>query len=184
MCREKLFIRAAFEPSDEDLFGDPKKDTEGGNDDVEMLDDTPKAKGNGKAVAKKTKGKKKAAKLRILDSDDIVDDIETDIESDEEDDDDDLDDFIVQSDEDEEDKDARRVLRTRSAKSKVITVIDSDDEIEEAEEADEVIFGRKKKVQSKGAIKLMPRFLPSTKMKVRLAFSVHIFQSIDSPFSG
>jgi hypothetical protein len=119
-----------------------------------------------KAKAKAKKPKRTAGRFRVLDSDDIQPDSEADSETEDDDDDDDeMSDFIVQSDEDEEEKDARRKLKKQLGKRKAI-IVDSDDDIEEdSPEEREIIFGKKIAV-SKEAIKLMPRFLPSTKMKV------------------
>jgi len=75
-------------------------------------------------------------------------------------------DFIVESDEDEEEKDARRALKKRLGKKRANVIFDSDDEPDTPEEK-EVLFGvRKRKDISPEALKLMPRFLPSSKMKV------------------
>ncbi|KAL0578872.1 hypothetical protein V5O48_003105, partial [Marasmius crinis-equi] len=81
--------------------------------------------------------------------------------------DDSMDDFIVQSDEDEEEKDARREQKKKLGKRKTLVVLDSDEEMDDTPEEKEVIFGSKKKKERKTPeeIKLMPRFLPSTKMK-------------------
>ena len=77
-------------------------------------------------------------------------------------------DFIVESDEDEEEKEACLALKRRLGKRKATIVLDSDEEMDTPEEQ-EVIFGRKKMPVSEEAIRLMPKFLPSTKMKVRSA---------------
>uniref|UniRef100_A0A8H8CFK2 Uncharacterized protein n=1 Tax=Psilocybe cubensis TaxID=181762 RepID=A0A8H8CFK2_PSICU len=79
-------------------------------------------------------------------------------------DDDDMSDFIVQSDEDEEEKDARRALKKRLGKKRANIILDSDDEPDTPEEK-EIIFGVRKKHVPTEDIKLMPKFLPSTKMK-------------------
>lgn len=140
--------------------------------DVEMID-VPKSfqsKGKGKAKAKVPK-KHSARRIRVLDSDDVMD-CDTEAESEGEEDDDEMSDFIVHSDEDEEEKNARRDFKKRLGKRKAIVVLDPDDEIEDLDtpEEKEVMFGMKKKdaAMSTEAIKLMPRFLPSTKMKVNL----------------
>ena len=179
VVKEKLFNRAAFEPSDADLnlIGEQDEDTVMVDSDDDPLkkgkakvadsDDEPipTLKGKGKAKAKKVQKSKSASKSRRrLDDDD--DDIESDFESDE---DDDMSDFIVESDEDEEEKDARLAVKRRLGKRKATIVLDSDEEMDTPEEQ-EVIFGRKKKMPvSEEAIRLMPKFLPSTKMKVRSA---------------
>lgn len=121
------------------------------------LTNLPEGLGKGKGVKRK-----RATHKVVLDSDDII---ISEAESEEEEDDEDMDDFIVQSDEDEEEKDARRKLRKRLGKRRAI-VVDSDDEIEDSPEDKEVLFGAKKAPASGEPIKLMPRFLPSTKMKV------------------
>ncbi|PFH46796.1 hypothetical protein AMATHDRAFT_7394 [Amanita thiersii Skay4041] len=73
-----------------------------------------------------------------------------------------LDGFIVPDDEDEEEYTQRR-RKTRQQKKKVVVESD-DEEIDESIEG--VVFGAKPKTEpSEGPIQLMPRFLPSTKMK-------------------
>jgi hypothetical protein len=115
----------------------------------------------------KDKGKAKTGKPKqTAPSKRDLDDINSDEEEELDDDDDEMSDFIVQSDEDEEEKDVRRSLRHLSRRRAI--VIDSEDDMGDSPEEKEVIFGAKK---SKGLIfdeqiKLMPRFLPSTKMKV------------------
>lgn len=83
--------------------------------------------------------------------------------SEDDDDDDDLSDFIVHSDEDEEEKDARRALKKRLTNGKRSTrqiILDSDDEAD-------VIHGARPTFEgTPEQIALMPKFLPSTKMKV------------------
>ncbi|KAK7046715.1 putative ATP-dependent helicase C23E6.02 [Favolaschia claudopus] len=172
---KKIFACAAFEPSDEDLKGD------GNDSDIEMIDAKPEtsekpfSKGKAaskekvKAKAKRPARKQAARKFVVVDSDD-EDDQEEEENSEDDYEDSDMSDFIVQSDEDEEEKDARRTLRKRLGKRKAIeTIFDSDDEIEEAEEEpkERVVFGRKPRL-SKEEIKLIPRFLPSTKMKAMM----------------
>lgn len=123
-----------------------------------------KGKGKGKAVPKATKPRRNARRA-FVESDDEGDDVNYS-GSEEDNNDDDMSDFIVGSDEDEEEKDARRALKKRFGKKRAHVILDSDDERDTPEEK-EVIFGVRKKVAiSKAAIKLMPRFLPSTKMKV------------------
>ncbi|KAJ6590532.1 P-loop containing nucleoside triphosphate hydrolase protein, partial [Mycena vulgaris] len=79
----------------------------------------------------------------------------------------DLSDFIVENDEDEDKKDARRNLKKRIGQRRAI-IVDSDDDDEVANDdtpgEKKVLFGAKPKL-SKEAIKLMPSFLPSKKMK-------------------
>ena len=113
-------------------------------------DDAYDPKGKGKAS---TRSKNPASRRRTI--------AESDDEGDE-----DMSDFIVESDEDEEEKDARRVLKKRLGKKRANVIFDSDDEPDTPEEK-EVLFGvRKRKDISPEAFKLMPRFLPSSKMKV------------------
>jgi hypothetical protein len=143
-----LFSRHAFEPSDADLSGLWEEDVE--------MDDVP-VKGKAKARAKR-------AARRMPDSEVIVIDSDSNEEESEDDEDDDMSDFIVESDEDEEEKDIRRALKRSRANRRAI-VLDSDDE--DTPEDAEAIFGARSKTQiSQEQIKLMPRFLPSTKMKV------------------
>lgn len=169
-----MFPSAAFEPTDKDLAGDADEES-----DIEMTDVKPaKATSKGKGKAKAKRPVRKTAKAIVLDSSDIDGD-----ETEEDDDayDSELSDFIVGSDEDEEEKDARRSMKKRLGKSRAITTIvdsDDEDEDEDAPEEKEVLFGAKPRL-SKAAIKLMPRFLPSTKMKVGIAFAArcHILKS-------
>lgn len=98
--------------------------------------------------------KRKASARRVLSSDDDF-----------EDDEDSMSDFIVDSDEDEEEKNARRALkkRLRKGKERAREVI----EISDDEEDSDVIFGAKPDGPlDEEKRKLMPKFLPSTKMKV------------------
>jgi hypothetical protein len=128
------------------------------DEDMPSVADIFKVSSKGKGKAKKAK-KRPARRARILDSDDVIP------EEDEEDDDD-MSDFIVQSDEDEEEKNERLKIKKRMGKRRAI-VLDSDDEVDQ-EESD-IIHGAKKYVpEQPEQIRLMPRFLPSTKMKVRL----------------
>ena len=123
-----------------------------------------KGKGKGKSRAP-TKARPNACRT-FVESDDEGDDVNYSGLEEEGNSDDDMSDFIVGSDEDEEEKDARRALKKRVGKKRAHVILDSDDERDTPEEK-EIIFGVRKKVAiSKAAIKLMPRFLPSTKMKV------------------
>ncbi|KAF7349219.1 putative ATP-dependent helicase C23E6.02 [Mycena sanguinolenta] len=159
---EKLFPSAAFEPTDKDLAGE--SDDQGS--DIEMLyakPAKPVSKSRGKTKEKAQRPARKAPKEIVLDSSDVGgsdnalgDDYEGS----------DLSDFIVESNEDEEEKDARRKMK-RLGKWRRITIVDSDDEMEEAPEETEVLFGRRPRL-SKAEVKLMPRFLPSTKMKAMI----------------
>lgn len=129
-----------------------------------------KVKGKGKAKAKaKGKGKRKSAlSADIID----IDALDDDDEDKDEDDDDDLSDFIVDSDEDEEEEDTRQQLKKALGKRKAFIVLDSDDE---GDEVEQVVFGRKKNSMS-GQIKLMPKFLPSTKMQRMMKQIVELFE--------
>jgi len=149
-------------PSDDDLLpGGAKFEADS---DVEMVDGTISTKDREtKRNLKRSKGLKRAARRRVLDSDDIIG---SEAGSDDEETDDDMSDFIVESDEDEEEKDARRQLKKRLGKRKAIVVLDSDEEIEDTPEESEVLFGAQNAPASGEAVKLLPRFLPSTKMKV------------------
>jgi len=84
--------------------------------------------------------------------------------------DDDMSDFIVQSDEDEEEKDTRRELKLKqkSTNPGKAAILDSDEELDLPDFHD-VVFGRPKPKEDipPEVLKTMPRFLPSTKMKVR-----------------
>ena len=94
-------------------------------------------------------------------------------------DDDDMSDFIVESDEDEEEKDAHRELKRLKGKGKakeVIVISDSEDDSEDDGD-DDIIFGAKlDRFARRGPanVKLMPKFLPSTKMKVRCTSSISV----------
>lgn len=164
-----MFSREAFEPTDKEL--NPNAEDDEDDEDTTMISDNEDEapvydrKGKSKAVPKPTKSRRKARRA-FVESDDEGDDVNVSGSDDEVDDDDDMSDFIVGSDEDEEEKDARRVLKKRLGKKRVHVILDSDDEPDTLEEK-EVIFGVRKKVPiSKEAIKLLPRFLPSSKMKV------------------
>ncbi|KAF8804469.1 hypothetical protein BYT27DRAFT_7243611 [Phlegmacium glaucopus] len=164
ISREKLFSRSAFEPSDKDL--NPEAEDDAVDEDDEDIPVTRARKGKGKA--KKGKNPSWARRSFIVSDDEMGDEAATGSEDDyseDDDDDDDISDFIVHSDEDEEEKDARRALKKRMGKKRMNVILDSDDELE-APEVKEVVFGVRKKVRlSEEAIKLLPRFLPSTKMK-------------------
>ena len=127
------------------------------------------SKGKSKAVSKLTKSHVRALSAFVKSDDEGYD---VNISGSDSDDDNDMSDFIVESDEDEEEKDARRFLKKRNGKKRNNVILDSDDEPETLEEK-EVIFGVRKKVAiSKEAMKLMPRFLLSSKMKVCMFFLV------------
>ncbi|KAJ7696132.1 SNF2 superfamily protein [Mycena olivaceomarginata] len=147
ICSEKLFASAAFEPSDKDLQGD----VDGEDSDVEMLDEKPSA----------------VKKFVVLDSSDVEAEAEQDSASEDDYKDSDMSDFIVESDEDEEEKDARLAVKKRGKRRAITRIVDSDDEMEEVPEEKEIVFGKKPRL-SKAEIKVMPRFLPSTKMKAMM----------------
>ncbi|KZT22721.1 hypothetical protein NEOLEDRAFT_625750 [Neolentinus lepideus HHB14362 ss-1] len=157
----KLFSRLAFEPTDKELEKTLNPDDERVNVDNVMK------------KTKKGKGKAKRGNAhRMMYSSDAeeanADDIDEEEEDDGADDDDDLSDFIVQDDEDEEEKDERRTQKKRLGKARAI-VLDSDNE-----EDVEVIYGKKSPESAPagdGKIRLMSKFLPSTKMK-------HMMESI------
>lgn len=125
-----------------------------------MGDDTsePDVKGKGKAPAGRVLRRRTSRPMSIVDSEDEEDD----------DPDDDLSDFIVDDDEDEEEADARiaRNRATRRVSRRAIVV--SDDEGDD----EGIIYGAKPSSApvTPEKAKKMSRFLPSTKMKVRLLF--------------
>ena len=152
ICKEKLFNRSAFEPDDSELDG--KSD----DDDVEMIDTEAvdvKGKGKGKEVLAPRRTLRKRKLIRqIVDSDE-----------------DSMDDFIVEDDAYEEPKTKNTV-----GKGKQRAIVLSDDE------DDDIIFGAKPAVPvpiGNGEIKTLPKFLPSTKMKVRYLnfLSIWLFTS-------
>ena len=185
IVQEKLFSCTALEPSDADLnlIGERDEDVVVDSDNEPLKKSKAKVadsgdepisnlKGKGKANAKKVQKSKFKSRLRRhqVDDDDDDDDIDSDYESDEDDD---------MSDEDEEEKDARLALKRRLGKRKAI--LDSD-EIDTPEEQ-KVIFGHKKTIPvSEEAIRLMPKLLASTKMKVCLA--ALIFNTWLSPLAA
>jgi len=122
------------------------------SEDVEMADGTLPPK------AGKSENKRAATRARQI--------IDSHEGSDDDDDDDDMSDFIVDDDEDEEEKDARRMSKKRLGKRRANVVLDSDDEMEDSPEEIGILYGRKVPLPA-GKIALMPKFLPSTKMKVR-----------------
>lgn len=117
-----------------------------------------------KDATSRGKGKAVARRIRRTEAN-SVDVIMSEDESEDEEGDDDLSDFIVEDGEDEEEKDARRALKNRQGKKRAKVILDSDEEVEETPEEKEVYFG-KKVHKSPEEIKILPRFLPSTKMKV------------------
>lgn len=95
--------------------------------------------------------------------------------------DDNLDDFIVPDDVDDDDEYAprsrkKKVKKPMVNKRKNVIVLDSDEEEEQTPEEKELIFGRKRKSLSEKEIKMLPRFFPSTKMKVGGFFCLDILE--------
>ncbi|KZT10363.1 uncharacterized protein LAESUDRAFT_755872 [Laetiporus sulphureus 93-53] len=141
----KLFSRAAFEPCDDDIDGGPADYTDESFDLSAMFDARPKLG--------RTLRNRKPQKRRVYDSED---------DSEHEDEDDGLSDFIVEDDEDKKEKCARHARKKRLGKRRVV-VLSSEDELDVE---DDVICGAKPDIEvPPEQIKLMPRFLPSTKMK-------------------
>lgn len=153
VSKDKLFLRAAFEPTEAELTGNGDVVASKGDGDVEMVDVEVKPK-PGRALRKRKPTK------RIVDSDE---------EDEAADNDDDLSDFIAEDDEDEDEADARRAAwRRLRKKGKARKVVVSDDEMD-----DDIICGTKPDFipVNPEQIKIMPRFLPSTKMKVIIHYS-------------
>ena len=143
----KIFSRQAFEPTDVDLDPTIVKPEDDDDDILDIFEDAFKG----------TKEKAKATKRarRIVDSED---DSEGELDSE-------LEDFIVQSDEDEASKDVRRAEKKLLGKKRAVTKYESDDDMDSGEDCD-VIYGKKPRVSMpKEQVGLLPRFLPSTKMK-------------------
>ncbi|KDQ22579.1 hypothetical protein PLEOSDRAFT_1109681 [Pleurotus ostreatus PC15] len=166
VTEEKLFSRSAFEPSEEDLdpsLAKPKPKADTNEDPNSVFWRTNKGKGKAKAKAR-GRPKPKSKRVTVIDSGDVCYSEEEEVSED--DDDDNMSDFIVDSDEDEdyEEKSASRAIKKRLAKRTI--VLDSDDEIPD----DQVIFGLKPAATPTpaahdGPVVMMPKFLPSTKMK-------------------
>jgi hypothetical protein len=146
----KWFSRSAFEPTEAELksadgtrHDSPANEVDDSEDDLPatsaFIDVTGREKGKGKARKKPVRGYHSDS---------------------EEDDGDDLSDFIVESDEDEEEKDYRKAMKKRIRKR--IAVVDSDDDVD----GESIIRGKKTANTTPEEIKLLPKFLPSTKMKV------------------
>ncbi|OSX63442.1 hypothetical protein POSPLADRAFT_1045766 [Postia placenta MAD-698-R-SB12] len=152
LVKHKLFSRSAFEPSDKDLGTADGADgsIEGGASAV-LVDDFAEVE---HPKPGSTFRKRKLQKKSAYDSDE------------EEEGDDDLSDFVVEDDEDEEEKDACLALRKRLGKRRAIILSDDEMDID-----DDVICGAKPDVEiPPEQVKLMPRFLPSTKMKHMMEF--------------
>lgn len=153
---DKIFSRHIFEPSDDELQTHVKSESVDVDAEVVMVDVEARVNNPGKVVRKR-----KTHARRVLDSDD----------DEEDNDDDDLSDFIVQDDQDEDEKDARRELKKRlkGKRKEIIVIEDSED--------DGVIFGARPDTPTGPVpIKLMSKFLPSTKMKVRMLFIVGVIR--------
>ncbi|KAH8097049.1 SNF2 family N-terminal domain-containing protein [Cristinia sonorae] len=169
ISHKKLFARQAFEPTNAELAVATGANIKDEDDDVIMIDDMADVKGKGKARPAPGRALRvRKPTRRVVDSEDEEEDDGSD---------DSMSDFIVDDDEDvdgDETWDARREARRASrrqskgkGKASLKRVILSDDE-EEDEEEKEVIFGAKPRVPvdiPKEKIALLPRFLPSTKMK-------------------
>ena len=153
---DKIFSRQAFEPTDTDL--DPTIVKPEGDDDDDILDVSDIFEDAFRGT--KGKGKAKKRSRRIVDSEDDSEG-EMDIE---------MEDFIVHSDEDEADKDARRAEKKRSGKKRAAAKVESDYETDSGEDCN-VIYGKKTRVSMpEEQVEMLPRFLPSTKMKVNKYF--------------
>jgi len=153
---DKIFSCQAFEPTDAELDPTTVKPEGDGDDDILDMSDIFED------AFKGTKGKGKAKKCsrRIVDSED---DSEGEMDSE-------MEDFIVHSDEDEADKDARRAEKKRLGKKRAATKVESNYDTDSGEDFD-VVYGKKTRVSMpKEQVEMLPRFLPSTKMKVNKCF--------------
>ncbi|KAJ3805241.1 SNF2 family N-terminal domain-containing protein [Lentinula lateritia] len=168
ISKELLFEQIAFMPTDEEL---KEAGGQGEDSDIEMDDvDVTISKGKGRAKVTSSRSSRKVK--RSLVSYDGIDE-----EDEDEYDDDDMSDFIVESD-DEEEEDVRKALTKCIGKRQARVILDSDEE--ESDEEKEVIFGKNNvKKLSPEAIKLLPRFLPSTKMKYMMEHIRQLF--LDRP---
>ncbi|KAJ3999884.1 SNF2 superfamily protein [Lentinula boryana] len=171
ISRDLLFEQAAFMPTDEELR---EANGECDDSDIEMEDITT-SRGKGKTKARPMARNVDSKCFAVMDSNDVI---EVDSES-EDDDYDERCDFIVQSDEDEEEKDTRKEPKKHLGRPKTMVILDSDEEVIDEEE-NEVIFGRNNvtKLPSE-TMKLLPRFLPSTKMKYMMEHIKKLF--LDRP---
>ncbi|CCM00776.1 uncharacterized protein FIBRA_02818 [Fibroporia radiculosa] len=150
ISKQKLFSRSAFDPNDDDT-GDVEKGSEA-REATNVLDTLDDVTEEARPKLGRILRKRKLRQRHFMDSDDEGD----------EGDDGDMSDFIVQSDEDEEEKDTRRALKQRLSKRRAIVISDDDDDDIDPD----VICGAKPDVDAPPEqIKLMPKFLPSTKMK-------------------
>ncbi|THH32586.1 hypothetical protein EUX98_g1602 [Antrodiella citrinella] len=172
VSEQKLFSRSAFEPTDAEIAaatGAPVKDEVDDEGDVAM--DDVKGKGKARAAPGRTMPVRKARRATLVESDEERSDDEEDAYSS-------MDEFIVEEGEGDEDweekRDARREERraSRRAKGKAPmkvknNVILSDDEDNEEERT--VIFGARPSIPiPQETIALLPKFLPSTKMKAMM----------------
>ncbi|KAF8828141.1 hypothetical protein HHX47_DHR4000954 [Lentinula edodes] len=174
ISKELLFEQAAFMPTDEEL---KEAGGQGEDSDIEMDDvDVTISKGKGRAKVTSSRSGRKVKRSLVFHDFIDVDASETDGEN--EYDDDDMSDFIVESDDDEEEREVRKALKKCLGKRKARVILDSDEE--ESDEEKEVIFGKSNvKKLSPEAIKLLPRFLPSTKMKYMMEHIRQLF--LDRP---
>jgi len=152
----KLFTLSAFEPTDEEvkLSISTERDIEEG----------ASSKKKGKGRANSPRGACFVYQITPVDA--VVGEYFASDDSD-----DDMSDFIVQSDEDEEEKDARRELKKQMlADTQSADISDSDDDLD-LPDFQHVVFGRAKQKEdtTPEVVNTMPRFLPSTKMKVNLS---------------
>ncbi|KAJ3868041.1 SNF2 superfamily protein [Lentinula novae-zelandiae] len=174
ISKELLFEQAAFMPTDEEL---KEAGGEGEDSDIEM-DDVDVSISKGKGRAKETSSRASRKVKRSLFSHDVIDVDASDTDDENEYDDDDMSDFIVECDDDEEEQEVRKALKKCLGKPKARVILDSDEE--ESDEEKEVIFGKSNiKKLSPEAIKLLPRFLPSTKMKYMMEHIRRLF--LDRP---
>ncbi|KAL5521625.1 hypothetical protein ACEPAF_2373 [Sanghuangporus sanghuang] len=165
ISKKKLFSRAAFEPTDEELIGETdttngetkdvklaKEEEEYMPDVLSLLKSSGNSKERSKSSSKCKKPRKKRAKRVILDSEE------------DDDEEDDLSDFIVHTDEDEEEKNERRRLKKRLGKRRASSAYSEESESEDTDD-DDIVHGRNKSIRDLAPIKAMSKLLPSTKMK-------------------
>ncbi|PSR76194.1 hypothetical protein PHLCEN_2v8617 [Hermanssonia centrifuga] len=147
ISKDRIFSRAAFEPTDTELNGtmDGSSHTD---EDYEMADVEAAAQTNPK-VNTPRRPRKRVSRKVVHGSPDYEDD-------------EDMSDFIMQSDEDEEEKDRRRRARISLGKQKEKAILISDD----SESDDDIVYRAKRgRIAARQQVQPMPRFLPSTKMK-------------------
>lgn len=165
ISHKTIFSRRAFEPTDAELAAATGRAVKVEDEDVIMISDSEDKddlRGKGKGRAKPAPGRALRVKRRLSYAE----------SEDEEDEDDSMSDFIVEDDDDdwEERRDARREEKRAArrmskgkgrAAARRVVMSDSEDE--------GVILGAKPTIPQdipKEQIALLPRFLPSTKMKV------------------